>query len=151
MKIRKFNESSDDEISWIRDFIDDLELDFPGIETEFNDDIEPTGEIDTVKINLPCKKEPSPNGSTWITLMPDDEIGWSRRDLLKYIENKVNFLTDSVEGLDLYQYLLIPFADNTKSLSIYNGDISSSKFINKIKLPKLERLQKITIKFYITG
>lgn len=128
MKIKRFNESSIDDFlsnvesqrEWIDDFLSDLEIDFPGTKCIFN------------KGNSPQISE------------SDVLLGWTRRDLFKYVEDKISFLVNAVDDLSCIRISLHEFGGDPKPIYSSGLDISSTKFLGRYK-ERIKRISKIKI------
>jgi hypothetical protein len=141
MLIKKFESFSSDNIE---DFISELELDFTGITIQHRkSNPDKDKHLSIVQISIDQIKE-SIKGKNFERNPTDDQLGWTRRYILKYIENKIRLMsTDGViiRGLFLTnnrKNILHEIRSWTKygccgpgSYDIF--DISSYKFINSIK------------------
>lgn len=149
MKIRRFNESIDESVKnsreWMNDFISDLEIDFPGTDAYLYESKIPNIEPDIIKVHILPKKEDEEPWGTIIRSMSNEDLGWDRKDLLKYIEDKIRFMIDSVDDLHLLRFYISIFSKSNKRTIIDNLDLSSGKFINRFKMGKLDMIQKIEI------
>jgi hypothetical protein len=144
MKIRKFNESIDDSREWITDFMSDLEIDFPGTEASLYPSKHPSIEPDIITVNILPKKEDREWG-TIIKSTTNEDLGWSRKDLLKYIEDKIRFLVDGVDDLSFGYCSISTFSKSVRPTITHNLDLSSGKFTSRFKMGKLNLIQKIRI------
>lgn len=140
MLIKKFESFSSDNIE---DFISELELDFPRITIQHRKSRPDGKHLSIVEISIDQIKEVI-NGKNFERNPTDDQLGWTRRYILKYIENKIRLMsTDGVIIRGLYlrnsrKNLLHEIRSWTKYGCCGPGsydilDISSYKFMNSIK------------------
>jgi len=148
MKIKRFNESSIDDFlsrvdsqrEWINDFLSDLEIDFPGTKCILNKGNSPQiSESDVLSIEIPNKTSGNRR-----TFKSDDELGWTRKDLLKYVEDKISFLVNTIDDLSCIRISLQEFGGDPKPIYSSGLDISSAKFLGRYK-ERLKRISKIKI------
>jgi len=147
MRIRRFNESIDEFLAkvdtqrgWISDFLDDLEIDFPGTKCTLDKGRSPQiSESDILVIKILNK-----SSENWIRFATDDELGWTRKSLFKYIEDKISFLIDTIDDLSCIRISLHEFGGDPKPIYSSNLDISSSKFFGRYR-DRLKRISKIKI------
>lgn len=148
MRILRFNESKhispyagikDDNVKesreWLLDFISDLEIDFPGVSAEIHDGNPWAGELDIVKLNINNKLVDwdRDKDSRYFSFKTDDDLGWSRKDFLKYIESKVKYIDSSVDGLSFYRFSINTFSRENILIKEGDLDLSSPRFYNRVK------------------
>ena len=143
MAIKRFNELMKDSREWMMDFMEDLEIDFPGTKASLHKRSVIEGDVISIEI-LPTKKT-DPIFKDHQVVSTDESLGWRRLDLLKYIEGKLNYLSDQIE-IEVETIKLSNFTHEKKPIYIKDGDISSRKFFNKIK-NRLKLISKIDIDF----
>lgn len=134
---------------WLLDFISDLEIDFPGVNGEIHEGNPWAGELDIVKLKIDNKLVDwdEDKDSRYFSLKTDGDLGWSRKDILKYIENKVKYINDSVDGLSFYAFSIDTFSRENLLIKVGDLDLSSPRFYNKVKNDRIKRITSIKILF----
>lgn len=145
--IYMYSESVDisDSYEDLEDLASYLEDNFEGIKIFIQREEKTSERIpDTIYIEIPREiSEYDEDGIRIIRYKSDDEIGWSRSNLLSTIQNRLEMIIDNNENIK-FSYIMIRTWGKSTPIRIDTCDLTSNKFKNKIK-KKIQFIDKISI------